>query len=1728
MGMVGCMSAFNWEMNFHRQNNCWMKIILCFGMIFFLMAATPTSGLAAKRVGIVYSEGAANQFYDKFTYSQLFMVMQHQAMMAGIPFDVLVEEDLLNTARLMEYDALIIPILAQAVDPSATAAALRTASQNGMGIITAGTLISAEATAQILGIEPLNEEYGGTATVIAGNVSHPVMREYASEEIIGQYDEVWFDSYRPKDEQSTVVLVRIQANNQNHNGVLAVIRGGRHVHFANDRILGNWNLVWSALQWVVFGEKTPVALKLGRHKSIFVGRNDMDSSMFAYSLNQTDIPLLDLVSAWKEAYNFVGSYYINIGNDPANGQYTDWQISSPLYRAYIEQGNEIGTHSYTHPAYTDQLNNSELEFEFNQSQLEIESQLGIEVTGAAIPGNPEPLEVDWELNNYVDYTSGRSSVYGPGYPGAIGYLSPEYDMLYFSLNLSPDFVLIHLLGHTPDDASGIWSEEYATALKHASQPIIHWLWHDYGPTIQAGDLYSKEMYEDTIAMAFYGGSEFATADDIQKRIRSFQSAVLEVEESGTLIVDVEASAVGQFSLALTSDQVISRVDNWYAYDEDQVFIPQDGGRFIIRQGTDQSEVTRIVAMPMRAKLIRLNGDGTTLEFTFEGEGTVAVRLNPAVMADLKVQGADSTTLDNATLEMHFDRFGEHTASISLASTTNRAPLAKAQFITTDQGAALSISLSATDPEDDHLIFRVTSGPNHGVLSGTPPNLTYTPQEGFKGSDSFEFVASDGQLGSSPASVVITVKGINQPPVTTSQSLSTEKDVPLPIPLSASDPEDDPLTFQIVSDPNHGALSGTLPNVTYTPDAGFVGEDSFSFVVNDGLLASSPAGIAITVTSTDSEEVEHSNYSKDITIDGDPAEWNGVESFGPDPDEIPDTANYVDWREGWMSHDDTHFYLAFRNDTAIDLSWGYNIYLDTDDNAATGFHNGGLFFIGADYVLQDGYLYQYTGDGSDWSWNFLGAMPQGITGKTAEFAIPRTDIGNPDHIRLLFYGDNTVYGNGALLDLYPDQALNADSNQRFFTYTITANVHALKINEVLAGNAYTNYDPDFKQFSDWIELHNESSSPLNIGGYYLSDDSDNPTKWKIPSGTSISANGYLLIWADGEDVEKDGLHANFKLDQDGESVVLSDSSGIIIDQIDFPEQEGDVSCTSIDGSIYYMAPTPKTVNSAQYPTLDLTKKPDFSIKSGFYNETQTVTLTPENGGTIYYTTDGSHPTEDSTVYTGPITVNKTTVIRAIAKEDGKFSSKIKNRTYLINENISLPVVSISIDDDFLWDSSIGIYENYDQDWMRAAGIEYIKDGISQFNENIGVRIAGGYTRNYDQKSLAIFAKDCYGPKSIKYALFPNKPQIKKVKSFVLRNGGNDWGYTMMREGLVHMIVKDNMDIDFQSYHPSIVFINGEYWGIHNVREKINENYLEANHGVDSDNVDLLEGKYYEHAGTNDNYLYLIEYIKNNSLSNENNYAYVAEKIDIVEYINYMITELYVGNRDWPHTNIKYWKEKVDGAKWRWVLYDTDLSMDILDYNSFDHALEENGPAEPNPPWSTFLFRSLMNSELFKQEFISRFCSHLNTTFQTDRIDPIITRLKNAIAPEIERHFEKWHRRNTEDWETGSWGSIAELYSFSKNRNDIVRSLLQSEFNQNGRNTLTIPVAVNGRIRVDGIPLENDYEGKYFDNAKVTLNVEADEGHRFVRWSNGAIEESIQIILNNDVSIAAEFAEADPDI
>ena len=734
----------------------------------------------SKKVGIVFSQTTADQFFgladvaaNQTGYSQLFMSVQEEVMMSGVPFDLLTEDDLKDINNLVNYDTLVFPSIrniqqadAQQIQDTLTDAVYK----YNIGIVAAGDFMTNSETGDVLAGDPYSrmksllglqpQAFGsGNVSLTANNTSQPVIEGYNAGEVIREYQNpIGYAAYSSYANETADVLVNQTIEGQTYNAVVATETGGRNVHFATASYLGDNNLAWEAIRWSTFENQPTATLSMTRNESLFLSRNDMDVSQFHFSLNPEDGSagiydlMLPIVDRWKTDFNFVGSYYINIGDSVEQGIYTDWELSRAYYDALLAEGNEIGTHSYTHlqeyAGYnptndTNIATPEQIEFEFNQSKQVIEQQLGINVTGAAVPGAPEQIPTSEEIIQYFDYLSGGATTVGAGYPGAFGFLSPEQDSVYFAPNLWFDFTLIGFGIPVPDGNGGFvpqpltaeeaeveWVRQYQEVTSHSNKPIVLMPWHDYGPTNFNNDGYSESMFTSLIREAYNDGAEFVTLDDASQRIKAFEQSQLFVETaSNTITAEVVGTNVGDFALDV-SQGTIQSVDNWYAYDDNSVFIPRNGGQFTINLGATQDNVTRITSLPMRAELDSLIGNGTNLDYTFTGAGTVVVELaNPNAVS---IIGADSLNLSGSTAEMTFDRLNQHNAKILASSTDDN-------LIEGSTGQDLLIGGAGNDMlYGDRQTGSVTAGNNLIVNGGFETNTnaygtwkTYDRIEGWK-------------------------------------------------------------------------------------------------------------------------------------------------------------------------------------------------------------------------------------------------------------------------------------------------------------------------------------------------------------------------------------------------------------------------------------------------------------------------------------------------------------------------------------------------------------------------------------------------------------------------------------------------------------------------------------------------------------------------------------------------------------------------------------------------------------------------------------------------------------------------------------------------------------------------------------------------------------------------------------------------------------------------------------
>ncbi|MCK4749203.1 MAG: CotH kinase family protein, partial [Bacteroidales bacterium] len=595
---------------------------------------------------------------------------------------------------------------------------------------------------------------------------------------------------------------------------------------------------------------------------------------------------------------------------------------------------------------------------------------------------------------------------------------------------------------------------------------------------------------------------------------------------------------------------------------------------------------------------------------------------------------------------------------------------------------------------------------------------------------------------------------------------------------------------------------------------------------------------------------------------------------------------------------------------------------------------------------------------------------------------------------------------------------------------------------------------------------------------------------------------------------------------------------IIDSIRYPYQLTDISFgrsgENLNSLGYFESPTPGEMNGNQVLT-GISSLPAFSLGSGFYAGPQTIEITTANPGTtVYFTLDGTEPTESSDTYTGPVDIFQTTVLRVKTIENGLLPGLVMTQSYFIDEPQNLPVISLVTDPDHLFSDETGIYvegtggvpgyctsvpHNVNQDWERPVNIELFEmDGTKGLNQMAGVKIFGGCSRvRYPQKSLAFYARKEYETSSFKYRLFPDKAN-EQYETFILRASADDQPFTLFRDPLTQMLVKDVIDVDMQAYRPVVVYINGEYWGIHNLREKINEHYAEDNFGVNSDSVDVLrrnpENPGGVVAGNADHYNAMMNYLREHDITQDAHYKYMKTQMDMDEYINYQVIQIFFGGRDWPGNNIKFWRSReTPFNRWRWVLYDLDHMFKEYFSDIMDEATEVDcGCVWPNPPWSTYLFRRLLENEEFKHEFMQRFAIHSSTHFSRDRLHRFIDELQAELAPEIPRHIERWGGQKTNlpdnTWVSPVFESVSQweanvqvMHDFTDTRHEMAMKHVNDYFGLSGFTGLEthIKPAGAGSIKIgETILQDNAFSGEFTTGEVLSLTCLREPGYRFSHW------------------------------
>ena len=590
------------------------------------------------------------------------------------------------------------------------------------------------------------------------------------------------------------------------------------------------------------------------------------------------------------------------------------------------------------------------------------------------------------------------------------------------------------------------------------------------------------------------------------------------------------------------------------------------------------------------------------------------------------------------------------------------------------------------------------------------------------------------------------------------------------------------------------------------------------------------------------------------------------------------------------------------------------------------------------------------------------------------------------------------------------------------------------------------------------------------------------------------------------------HAGFKLSKKGGSLYLVNADASIVDSVSYPELPLGKTW-NYGGSWGYADPSPYGYSSS----LTFTREENIDTllfpPSGFYAEPFILNLESTNNAVCE--TGGKMPSE-KTPFQKNILIDKTTVIRCAKIAPQSLPSDVVTRTYIFEAASTVPAVFLTTDPNSLFDPDTGIYmegpnaqskephygANYWLDKEIPVTVELMEPGTSSpaFAKNAGLKIFGNYSRQNDKKSVAITFREKYGDSHLKYPLFPEFPELNKFKVFLLRNNGSNYGNDYIRDRLASS-VSEGLGVDYQRGRFAVVYYNGEYFGIHSIRERSTADYFETHYGLDPDKIDLLKADNAVSAGSAVDYVALMDWLESNHLDKEENYAYIASQIDVDNFINYMHTELFANNRDWPANNLKKWRNTSSKTPWKWFLYDLDFGFgnDYSKYknNIFEFATAEDGESWPNGPESTLLLRRLLENEGFKAAFINRMAVLLQMNFESSRVLARIEKMMVEIQSEIPRDQKRWGLSASKMTK-----QLNAIKNFAMNRPSVVYGELQEFFALGETAAVSLSVSGSGRILVHNLPVDvSKMTVNFFTGFPVTLSAEPLMGSTFAGWSDG---------------------------
>ena len=595
---------------------------------------------------------------------------------------------------------------------------------------------------------------------------------------------------------------------------------------------------------------------------------------------------------------------------------------------------------------------------------------------------------------------------------------------------------------------------------------------------------------------------------------------------------------------------------------------------------------------------------------------------------------------------------------------------------------------------------------------------------------------------------------------------------------------------------------------------------------------------------------------------------------------------------------------------------------------------------------------------------------------------------------------------------------------FIGFMLSPALADILISEVMASNGYFEDGHAW----DWVELYNSGKSTVNLSGWHLSDSKKDPLKWTFPQGAKLKAGKYLTIWCTGEEGVAPGKGSEyftpFAISAKGETLILSDEEGTEMQRLALPAQYGCISYgLPWKGTEYgYLASPSRGARNPSDAYASRTDTPRLLTSGGFYQDTVSILAEAPAGAVLRYTTSGETPSTKSKIFPeSGLTVKKTTPLRIRAFRENEVPSETVSATFFVNDDPLTPIVSLISDDQYLFSSKTGILAkgkgsipNYSRGWEYPVNIEYFTlAGEPQINQMGTFTCSGHSARINAQKSIALYARKAWGSDRFAFNPFPTR-NYDGYKSLLLRAANSDAYATRLRD-IVASSLAEGQDILYQDHVVIQVYINGEYYGHYNLREKINKYFIAQYEGVteeaDIDRIDILARTgtdQFLQNGDNTDWLALCDFCRKQDLNVPDNLRYVEDRLDIDSLFTHAAFEIILGNVDF--TNVRIYR--VPGGKWRFLLFDVEACWRGLDKTPIEYYIKplsakiQGFRHEP--------LNALLKVPDCKARFLTRVADLLETVFRWDNVEAHFDTVITPLEPILPRHITRWKNMKLSNW------------------------------------------------------------------------------------------------------------------